>query len=237
MNTKQPVLSDLFSNYSEAKGWAGRFKPSADEIDAFRIEFCGMQLAGSRFLEIGFGPGSLLAWAISKGARVSGVEIDPASVTAAREFGIDLLPHNFQNIASEYENEFDIIAAFDVFEHFTLDDISSRLGAIETMLKTGGLLILRFPNSQSPFGQSPQHGDATHLTSLSAGKFKQLIHGSSLSIIRYNSAARPRGRTPLLWFARSIRYLGQDLVEAVLSGLYPPRVPLSPVVTLVLRRA
>lgn len=233
----QPVLTKLFENYSETRHWSQRFQTSPDDAEAYEIEFRGLALSGRRFLEVGFGPGSLLAWARSKGANVAGIEVDPVSIAAAKAEGVCVLPAEIETIAAQYAGQFDVAAAFDVLEHLTLDNIMAHLRALEIMLKPGGYLILRFPNAQSPFGLAPLHGDATHQTPLSGDKFAQLIRGMEYSILHYGRAARPRGRNPLKWVVRSARYLGQDFLEGSISMLYPPPVPLSAVVSLRLRRS
>ena len=59
----------------------------------------------------------------------------------------------------EHPARFDTVVAFDVFEHFALEEIEARLAALETMIRPGGHLLMRFPNGQSPFGLVLQHGD------------------------------------------------------------------------------
>lgn len=236
MKSQAETLDALFQKYSAAKGWVTRFHVSDDESDAFRTELRGINLRGSRILEIGFGPGAFLAWAQAQGAHVVGVEIDPASIAAARERGIALLPPAFEGAAAANEAAFDVIAGFDVFEHFSFEQIQARLAACTTMLKPGGVLILRFPNAQSPFGQAPQHGDATHITALSGPKIKQMTHDLDIDIVRYTNAARPPGRGLVKRAARLVRYLAQDVVEGALNALYPPRTPLGPVVTIILQK-
>lgn len=227
-------LTDVYQRYSQIKCWSGRFTFSEDEREYFELEFKGIDLKGRRVLEIGFGAGAFVAWAMTKGATVSGVEIDPDSLHAAQEYGLDTLSSDLEGIANQYQEVFDLIVALDVFEHFQLDDVFARVRALEVMLKRGGRAVLRFPNSQSPFGQAPQNGDVTHLTPLSGDKFRQIIHGSTLAVDRYGGAARIRGRRPIKWLGRTCRYLIQDLIDATLNFTYPPRKPLAPVVTLVL---
>lgn len=236
MTSEVDSAAGLFAAYSEHKGWTQRFHVSPDETDYFKVECRGIPLKGRQVLEIGFGPGTFLAWAEGQGANISGAEIDPASVAAAKERGIPLIPADFEHVAHTYAERYDLIAGFDVFEHFPQDRITARLEACGVMLKPQGILLLRFPNAQSPFGQAPQHGDATHIIALSGAKIAQLAYGLPFRTLRYGNSARPAGRGPVKWMARALRYLAQDLIEGVIAALYTPSTPLGPVVTLVMQK-
>lgn len=129
-----------------------------------------------------------------------------------------------------------MVAAFDVFEHFTLDEIDARLRAVEMMLRPGGHLILRFPNGQSPFGLMPQNGDVTHKTALSKHMIEQLCRDTSLRALRYKGVYRVRGPIGLKRAVRRARYLARDLMGAVLNGIYAYDIPRDAVVVLVMRK-
>jgi hypothetical protein len=225
-----------YAGYETWKQWNRLFEPSADDIAVYQRELSGCRLAGGEVLEIGFGAGGFLAWAQSQGANVAGVEIIEPLVAAARERGIPLLPPAFEEVAAAHAGRFDTIVALDVFEHFTLAQIATRLNAAETMLAPGGHLVLRFPNAQSPFGLAPQHGDPTHLSALSSGVFEQLIQGTGFAVVRYGDAARPPGQG-LHRLIRLARASVRGLVGAILGFAYGQSIPWDPVVTLVLRKS
>ncbi|MFC5385279.1 class I SAM-dependent methyltransferase [Aquamicrobium segne] len=145
---------------------------------------------------------------------MAATEINPALLAAAAERGIELLDADFEQIADRHSSRFDTIVAFDVFEHFSLDEIVTRLQACEEMLKPGGHLLLRFPNAQSPFGLAPQHGDPTHRSCLSRSVFEQLIQKSRFEIVRYDHQFRARGRTPVVFLVRLVRHFLRDVISA-----------------------
>lgn len=225
-----------YAGYEAWKRWDRLFDASTDDQAVYQRELSGCRLAGGEVLEIGFGAGGFLAWAQSQGANVAGIEIIEALVAAAQERGIPLLPAAFEEVASAHAGRFDTIVALDVFEHFTLDQVATRLKAAETMLVPGGHLVLRFPNAQSPFGLAPQHGDPTHLSALSRGVFEQLVQGTSLSVVRYGDAARAPGQG-LHRLVRLARASVRGLVGAVLGFAYGQTIPWDPVVTLVLHKS
>ncbi len=226
----------LYSGYESWKGWDALFQCNPDKADYFAGEMRGLAIEHAEVLEIGFGAGDFLQWAIERGARVAGTEINPVLIEAAVERGVVLVEPELERVADQYAEQFDTIAAFDVFEHFTLDEILARLDAAETMLKPGGHLLLRFPNAQSPFGLAPQYGDPTHRTALSQSFFAQLIQGSSFEIVRYGHQFRARGRTPGVFLARLARHLLRDAISHCLNFIYATRMPYDAVVVLVLRK-
>ena len=173
-------MDNLYSSYETWKGWGETFVYSEDDAEYFVGETRGYKLNDADVLEIGFGSGSFLAWARSRGARIAGTEINKKLLDAAKEYGVEILPQDFETLEDAYGNRFDFIAAFDVFEHFSVHEINERLTAIEKMLRPGGSLILRFPNAQSPFGLAPQNGDPTHRSALSRSVFEQLIQTCNL---------------------------------------------------------
>jgi len=148
---------NAYTGYETWKGWGELFAFSPDDARAFAGETRGLLVAASEVLEIGFGSGAFLAWAQSRGARVTGIEIIPQLAEAARSRGIELLSPAFEDVAEENRERFDTIVAYDVFEHFSQNQIIVRLRAAAIMLKFGGKLLVRFPNAQSPFGLAPQN--------------------------------------------------------------------------------
>jgi 2-polyprenyl-3-methyl-5-hydroxy-6-metoxy-1,4-benzoquinol methylase len=232
----QKLLAQLYTEYSALTDPRERFSPTSDEIEMFEKEFKNISLRGRALLEIGFGTGSLLAWAQQKGALICGCEVDPVSLDAAKVREIPTLPPDLASWAHQFHERYDVIAAFDVFEHFHLSELRQKLEACAIMLKPGGNLIARFPNAQSPFGQAPQHGDATHITPLSGAIIAQVSQGTGLRIVRYRNSARPSGRGFPKRVLRALRYFGQDAVELAIRSLYQPAPPMGPVVTIVAQK-
>jgi 2-polyprenyl-3-methyl-5-hydroxy-6-metoxy-1,4-benzoquinol methylase len=236
---KAPIMcqSDLYAGYEAWKGWSEPFIVSADEASYFAGETRGLKIENAVVLEIGFGSGSFLAWARQHGASVAGTEINEILLSAAREFGVELLPADFERVSQEHASRFDTIVAFDVFEHFSLTEIVTRLRAAEVMLKASGNLIMRFPNAQSPFGLAPQNGDPTHKSALSRSVFEQLIQGTTFKVVRYAPSFHvARGSIPER-IARRLRLAARGLISRFLNAIYAQDIPWDPVVVLVLRRA
>lgn len=231
------AVASSYAGYEQWKGWSEFFRCGAEDAEYFAGEMRGLPpLAGRAVLEIGFGTGSFLAWARAQGATVTGIEINDRLLAEARREGVALLPPAFETVAADNAGRFDLIVAFDVFEHLDLQEIHARLRAAETMLKPGGHLVLRFPNGQSPFGLVPQNWDATHKTALSRYKLEQIGFGTRFETVRYAGSYRIRGRLGAKRAARALRGLAQDVIGAALNFIYAYRIPWDAVVVMVLRK-
>ena len=234
----EPAASrSLYTGYHDWKGWGALFTYDAEAAGYFSGELRDVVLSGARVLEIGFGSGSLLAWAKDQGARVYGAEIAGASIKAAEQFGVTLLPADLSQAASDYCDHFDTVIAFDVFEHLSFAEIDAALTALGTMLRPGGRLVLRFPNGQSPFGLQPQMGDPTHKVALSRSVMELLIAGHSFKIVRYGPSYVHGGHGMGKRLARSVRAILRGLISQTLNFIYATNIPYDPVVVIVLERA
>jgi 2-polyprenyl-3-methyl-5-hydroxy-6-metoxy-1,4-benzoquinol methylase len=226
----------LYAGYEEWKGWNRPFTFTDDDGRYFAGEMRGIDVAGKRVLEIGFGSGSFLAWARTKGAEVAGIEIIETLLEAARREDVELIDPAIEDAAGNHSERFDLIVAFDVFEHFPLDVVAARLSAARTMLKPGGHLVLRFPNAQSPFGLPPQNGDPTHRSALSRSVFEQLCQTIPFEFVRYAPSYRTPGKGIAKRLVRGLRGAMRDGISRLLNFVYASNIPWDSVVVLVLRK-
>jgi len=224
-------------SYIDWKGWGEFLSCTAAEAEYFAAEFRSEKIADGDVLEIGFGSGAFLKWAKDNGARVFGYEVNEALCDTAERNAIALIDISSPDIVNQHIAMFDTIVALDVMEHIPIDDIPGVLSSIEKLLRRGGAAILRFPNAQSPFGLAPQHGDVTHLTALSRGKFEQLLAGTALKITAYRNARIPIGRSVPIVLVRLARRTLRNLISSLMSFAYAHNLPLDPVVVLVLRKS
>ncbi|NRF67924.1 class I SAM-dependent methyltransferase [Aquincola sp. S2] len=183
-------------------------------------------------LEIGFGNGSFLGFARARGARVVGIEMQDELRQRAAAAGIE----SHASIAAlGADRRFDLIAAFDVFEHIEQAALIPLFQTLAAMLRPGGVLLCRVPNGESPFGRIFQHGDLTHVTTLGLSKFRQIASASGLAIAChgempwYRTARNPK---------RLLRAGAQRLIERVVAFAYHwDAQALAPNLVVALRRA
>jgi 2-polyprenyl-3-methyl-5-hydroxy-6-metoxy-1,4-benzoquinol methylase len=163
----------VYDQYDTFKGWHNYFQYSEEQNRYFTKEFQGFPLTGKRILEIGYGEGSLLAWMRDQGAHVVGVELNERSLEEATKQGISAFS-DLESAFKEKTKPFDLIVAFDVFEHLQVEEINSLLGQAKGNLSANGCLFIRVPNGRSPWGLVNQYGDLTHCTVLSDLRLQQL---------------------------------------------------------------
>ena len=227
----------LYGGYADWKQWQGDFAAHERHARYFAAELAEFALGGKRVLEIGFGNGSFMAWAAAQGARVSGTEIDTRMISRAREKGFDAHASSLDVLVAQ-QRRFDLIAAFDVFEHWSKDELLANLGHMHALLEGGGVLVARFPNGHSPLGRVYQYGDITHLTVLSASSIGQLAQMTGFEVLRVSNARRVPARRDL-WtvLKHHWRRRQRARIETMIGKLYGVgRLPLDPNLTAVLRK-
>jgi 2-polyprenyl-3-methyl-5-hydroxy-6-metoxy-1,4-benzoquinol methylase len=140
-------------------------------------------------LEIGFGNGSFLAYARGRGWQVTGTEANAALVSAATQAGYAALPA--EGLPSLPDNSFDLIAAFDVFEHLPPEALFGLLAELRLKLRIGGVILARFPNGDSPMSLSSQNGDATHTQAISSVKLRYFAGVAKFDVVDLGPEAFP----------------------------------------------
>lgn len=102
-----------------------------------------LKLPPARLLDVGSGPGFLLAQARDVGFQAEGVEPDANTVEAARAGGATVRHGYFPDVLDADET-FDIIVFNDVLEH--IPDLEAALKASVDRLAPGGVLCLNCPD-------------------------------------------------------------------------------------------
>lgn len=103
-------------------------------------------------LDVGMGTGRLCAELDRRGWQVSGVDLSPAMVAAARR----RLPHIADRLVEGPieqlpfgDASFDAVTATGVLE-YTTEDLSGAVQELARALRPGGVAVLSFPRQQSP---------------------------------------------------------------------------------------
>ncbi len=225
--------------YLDWKSWdPSRFMALSDYESAYyEGELRGLDLAGRQVLEVGFGSGSFLEFCRRRGGHVCGTELIPALRERAEAAGVEVLSSTPSVIAEKFPARFDLVAAFDVFEHLTFDELVRFFESATKLLRPGGVLVARFPNGQSPLGRVFQHGDHTHRTVLSASIVRQLLVGSAFEIVHAGNPFHPRTGPLPKRIASGLRWASQRAAESAIRAVYGLNVPLHPNTVIYLRKA
>lgn len=207
--------------YADHKSWADCF--CHNELDAayFCGEFSGLDLAGLRVLELGFGEGRFLSWATEQGAQCTGCELIPWLVAQGHQRGYDVREGRVEDAIDFRTERFDLIVAFDVLEHVPLEDLLPMMNVLKSLLSERGQMLFRVPNGESPFGRFSQHGDLTHVSILSKGRFAHLAQQVGLSVLRCSNAYRVVDPEAGWWGRRDgVRYWVRDRIEQLIGFAY-----------------
>jgi SAM-dependent methyltransferase len=178
-------------NYVDWKGWdSNSFALTTDlEKAYFENIFKLISLKeSSKILEVGFGNGAFLGYALSKKHHCDGVEVNTNLSNLARE-------KNFSVFNSIYEIEnnkkYDLIILFDVIEHISEVDIKNFMSKLSSLLTKSGSIFLRFPNGASPLGLANQHGDITHCNIITLPKLNYWCQDASLNVFLSRGSILP----------------------------------------------
>lgn len=224
---------ELYSSYVTFKAWEDAVEIPDDSFDV-EVARTGIEPPAA-ILEIGFGRGRFLLWARKHGYAVTGVDLIPELVDRASESGFAVFCGRPEDVPQLRSRKFDLIVAFDVFEHLSRDELVGLLRFLRQILEPSGKILARFPNGGSPFGLVYQHGDATHRTALGAAAVAQVAIAAGLTVLWVGNAARSMASGRHHWLAKRCAYLARDAIETIVGNLYfQGRVPLDPNLTVVI---
>lgn len=150
-------------------------------------------------LDLGSENGGFVYWLHHKGYRNSyGVEISKEQIEIAGKLDI-------KNI-----NEFDIIFARDILEHFKKEEIMEILKNIYAPLKKEGKFVIYTINAESPFLGKHRYGDFTHEISFTRTSLSQTLKETGFKEILFKSAR------PVPYGLKSyMRYVSWKLIENI----------------------
>jgi 2-polyprenyl-3-methyl-5-hydroxy-6-metoxy-1,4-benzoquinol methylase len=132
----------------------------------------------ARILELGCGPGDMLAFMRQRGfSDVRGIDLSAEQVAIARGRGLDAeVADVFEYLDGDRERgRYHAILAVDILEHFTKDELMRLAPAIRDALAPGGWLLAQTPNGEGLFPNQVIYGDLTHLTIFTPDSLRQLL--------------------------------------------------------------
>lgn len=176
----------------------------------------------ARVLEIGFGNGKFLAYARKRGWSVVGIEANGQLVNLAKQHRFDAL--HADNLSQFESDRFDLVVAFDVFEHVPKEELLGWFFEIHRILREGGRLVARFPNGDSPFGLLNQNGDVTHVTCIGGGMARYFAATAGMSVIYMGGEAHPIiGETPIHTLHNCLTLPIKKLIDLIIRLLFFPK--------------
>lgn len=225
---------EWYRSYTTFKSWTGA-ETTPDSTFAIELKRAGIT-PPARVLELGFGRGEFLAWATEQGFTVTGVEVIEELVERARSRGFRVFEGPIQGVSQLSHEQFDLVAAFDVFEHLSCGELLDLLRFLSRVLTPSGKILARFPNAGSPFGMIYQNGDITHVTPLSVATISQIAIAAGMEVVWVDNAARSLESGRRHWIVKRMAYFARDAIECIIGQVYfRMRLPLDPNLTVLLR--
>lgn len=152
----------------------------------------GIRLSDASVLEFGAGWGrNLLALQRLGCRKFWGVDVSEEQVSVARSLGLTSVAaiRTGEDILSRFSGcKFDLILAFDVLEHMSLNEILQFSELVPQLLRRGGLLGIQVPNDLAPLNPI-RAGDVTHLRAFTCQSVEQLFRLSGLQLVAVRGVA------------------------------------------------
>jgi len=193
-----------YENYSDWKGWLDE-RPFAElsvvETERFRRQLACLNIRYKNInaLEIGYGNGGFIRFLQDNGSQVVGTEVQEPLLKAAKDYGVQA----YRSWREVQDGPYDLIVAFDVLEHLTLDQLRDLFEHAQTLLHPDGVMLFRFPNADSFVGMGAQNGDFTHITAIAQSKLHQIVEPWGFTIKRFE-AELVYPRNAVLHFVRKV---------------------------------
>lgn len=169
---------------------------------------------GSLILDAGCGGGNLLAYFRRRGyLNLRGVDISPEQVCLARRVTSAVQQTNILEYLDTTAEQFDLVTAMDVVEHFTKDELLRFLELCRKVIKPAGRIIIQTPNPGSPFGGEVRYGDLTHEQALVPTLLSRLLAFKGFEHVE----CRESGPVPVSGPIGAIRYALWRLFRAGLG--------------------
>lgn len=131
----------------------------------------------AEILDVACGAGHFLYYLGGEGyVNCRGIDISAEQVEVAQNNGIrNVEAAELFGYLAVNQGRFDMIAAFDIIEHFTKDEVLNFLDAVFNALKPGGSVIVGTLNASSLMGAGTVFIDFTHETGFTPESLSQVM--------------------------------------------------------------
>ncbi len=156
----------------------------------------GMDENGAgRWLDVGFGNGSLMTTAAEFGYRTVGIDLRTESVRLMNEYGFEA--HAVDLDAYRCDEAFDVVSMTDVLERVPFPKRSLR--RVRELLRPGGMLFVSMPNADAFVWQfltrndaNPYWGEIEHYHNFGRARLEALLEECDFEPVHYGVSTRYR---------------------------------------------
>lgn len=130
----------------------------------------------ARCLDIPCGYGNFLYFLRAKGYRnIAGFDLDENQIILARMLELPATKGDVFEVLAKSKDQFDLISSLDFIEHLSKDDALRFIEACRNKLCEGGILILRAPCADGPFGAHDAWNDLTHQWGMTSNVLQTIL--------------------------------------------------------------
>ena len=190
----QEALNLIFESAHELQK-VGADLENQRAISARMIEKSLPYASSGDWLDVGFGNGSLLFTAEEYGYVPVGIDLRAGNVNGLRAFGIEA--HCVDVGTLNQPGRFSVVSLADVLEHMPFP--GEGLKAAHGLLKSGGILFLSMPNTDSILWKvldqnnaNPYWGEIEHYHNFGSKRLFQLLQDNGFEPLRFGIGERYR---------------------------------------------
>ena len=235
----------MSEEYLKWKKWQdvpfGMFSQEDSLYFAEEMRACGVKsVANLRIGEAGYGNGGFAGWVRHAKGQWTGLEKDPELQRRAMASGFDTISAKTTFSAALGPNSLDVVIAFDLIEHLSLEELRAFWYDAKEVLRAEGLLVLRTPSGDSPFSGAIARGDLTHQTILGSDAVRQLAEEVGMRVIRLGSPVMPLA---VRGIGRKVRRVALRIIQGIAfrgiatALMNNPDAVISPNMIIVLRKS
>ncbi len=177
-------------------------------------------------IDIPCGYGNFLYFLRSRGYKnICGYDLDESQVKLANLLDLPAETKNIFDVLTESKDTYDLISSFDFIEHLSKDDALKFLALCRNNLNENGVLILRTPCADGPFGSHDANNDITHEWSMTSNVLKTILEMCGFSNVEILDE-RPQP-TSLVEAIRWLVFYPFKLIADLFCiglGMRPPRI-------------
>ena len=180
----------------------------------------------ARCLDLPCGYGNFLFFLKSRGyTNISGIDLDKEQVKLAGLLGLPAINGDaFLHLEGQQET-YDLLSSLDFIEHLNKNEAIRFLKLCHRTLKPGGVMIVRAPCGDGPFGAHDAWNDLTHQWGMTSNVLKTLLAMQGFTNIEILDE-RPQP-TSLIGFLRWLIFFPAKACASAMCmalGMRPPAV-------------
>lgn len=137
-------------------------------------------------MDVGCGAGTFMSFLRREGyLHVKGVDVSLEQVTCARRKGVEHIIHGdvLETLGREPSASLDVIVAFDLLEHLTLEQLLRFSDDAFRTLRDNGIVLVHTANAEGRFGSIIRWADLTHERAFTRDSIAQLFRSSGFARI------------------------------------------------------